>query len=271
MTRAQAPARRGRFSIRTGRAHCARQATQEPGGVKPRAVRVVVGGHHCRNSNTFCRLKIRRPGDTVDLPVPFLVGVPVAGQSWPLWRKLGEPVRHGAVDRGHRRILAGFARWCNRLMANLQRHGDVFVLILGDDENRFHPDRLAAINVALDEVESADGPRAVVTTGARKFYSNGLDLDFMAANPDEAEGNLASVHGLFARVLKRGSGADRRRSARPRLRGGRDAGAGARPDRHARRPRRRATCSTPRSPAPGSWPPSRVRCSAQSRPACTPR
>ncbi|ULE34854.1 enoyl-CoA hydratase-related protein [Mycobacterium sp. IDR2000157661] len=86
-------------------------------------------------------------------------------------------------------------------MADLQRHGAVFVLTLGDDENRFHPDRLTAVNAALDEVEAADGPRAVVTTGAGKFYSNGLDLDFMAANPDAAEANLASVHGLFARVL----------------------------------------------------------------------
>lgn len=86
-------------------------------------------------------------------------------------------------------------------MAELDRNGAVYVLTLGDDENRFHPDRLTAINAALDEVESADGPRAVVTTGAGKFYSNGLDLDFMAAHPDAAEANLADVHALFARVL----------------------------------------------------------------------
>ena len=85
--------------------------------------------------------------------------------------------------------------------ATLDKRGAVFVLTLGDDENRFHPDRLTAINAALDEVEAADGPRAVVTTGAGKFYSNGLDLDFMAANPDAAEANLAAVHALFARVL----------------------------------------------------------------------
>ncbi len=86
-------------------------------------------------------------------------------------------------------------------MANLERRGAVFVLTLGDDENRFHPDRLTEINEALDEVEGADGPKAVVTTGSGKFYSNGLDLDFMAANPDASEANLADVHALFARVL----------------------------------------------------------------------
>src|SRR3954452_22636836 len=92
-------------------------------------------------------------------------------------------------------------RWCNRQMAGLDRRGAVFVLPLGDDENRFHPDRLAAVNAALDEVEAADGPRAVVTTGAGKFYSNGLDLDFMSSNPAAAEANLQTVHAMLARVL----------------------------------------------------------------------
>ena len=83
----------------------------------------------------------------------------------------------------------------------LKKRGAVFVLTLGEDENRFHPHRLSAINAALDEVEAADAPKAIVTTGAGKFYSNGLDLDFMAANPDAADSNLAAVHALFARVL----------------------------------------------------------------------
>jgi Delta3-Delta2-enoyl-CoA isomerase len=86
-------------------------------------------------------------------------------------------------------------------MTALHRRDSVFVLTLGDDENRFHPDRLTAINDALDEVEAAPGPKALVTTGIGKFYSNGLDLDFMAANPDAAEANLHQVHALFARVL----------------------------------------------------------------------
>lgn len=86
-------------------------------------------------------------------------------------------------------------------MADLQRRGAVFVLTLGDDENRFHPDRLTAINAALDEVQAAEGPAALVTTGAGKFYSNGLDLDYMASHPDASEANLAEVHALLARVL----------------------------------------------------------------------
>ena len=89
-------------------------------------------------------------------------------------------------------------------MTTLDRREAVFVLTLGDradDENRFHPERLVAINAALDEVEAADGPKAVVTTGVGKFYSNGLDLDYMASHPDDSESNLRDVHALLARVL----------------------------------------------------------------------
>lgn len=88
-------------------------------------------------------------------------------------------------------------------MTALDRRDAVFVLTLGDpdDENRFHPDRLVAINSALDEVEAAEGPKAVVTTGVGKFYSNGLDLDYMASHPDDSESNLRDVHALLARVL----------------------------------------------------------------------
>ena len=41
----------------------------------------------------------------------------------------------------------------------------------------------------------------MVTTGAGKFYSNGLDLDFMTSHPDASESNLRDVHALFARML----------------------------------------------------------------------
>ncbi|CCH88945.1 Putative enoyl-CoA hydratase/isomerase [Modestobacter italicus] len=86
-------------------------------------------------------------------------------------------------------------------MPTLERSGDVFVLDLGDTENRFHPDWLSAVGAALDEVEGADGPRALVTTATGKFFSNGLDLDWLGAHPDQHEGYLADVHALLARVL----------------------------------------------------------------------
>ncbi|WP_116450916.1 enoyl-CoA hydratase-related protein [Blastococcus litoris] len=86
-------------------------------------------------------------------------------------------------------------------MPVLDRSGDVFVLDLGDGENRFHPDWLAGVGAALDDVEQAEGPRALVTAATGKFFSNGLDLDWLVANPDRADEYVAGVQELFARYL----------------------------------------------------------------------
>lgn len=86
-------------------------------------------------------------------------------------------------------------------MPTLDRHNNVFVLDLGDGENRFHPDWIASVNAALDEVENAEGPRALVTAATGKFYSNGLDLEWLSAHADQHQDYTASVHELFARVL----------------------------------------------------------------------
>jgi Delta3-Delta2-enoyl-CoA isomerase len=83
----------------------------------------------------------------------------------------------------------------------LDRDGEVFVLDLGDDENRFNPPWVSAVSALLDEVVAADGPRALVTRATGKFWSNGLDLAWMGEHPDEAGPFVAQVHGLFARVL----------------------------------------------------------------------
>ena len=53
---------------------------------------------------------------------------------------------------------------------SLRREGDVFVLSWNDGaDNRFRDDGIAGWNAALDEIEAADGPNALVTTGAGKF------------------------------------------------------------------------------------------------------
>ena len=86
-------------------------------------------------------------------------------------------------------------------MPTLDRQDDVYLLDLGDTENRFHPDWLAAVDAALDEVERADGPRALVTAATGKFFSNGLDLDWLAGHRDRAEQYVHDVHTLLARML----------------------------------------------------------------------
>ncbi|MFG1645922.1 enoyl-CoA hydratase/isomerase family protein [Amycolatopsis sp. NPDC049252] len=70
------------------------------------------------------------------------------------------------------------------------------VLHLGDDENRFSPDWLQRVHSTLDEVGDV-----LVTTGGGKFYSNGLDLDWLLANGDQAGKYVAEVQELFARIL----------------------------------------------------------------------
>ncbi|MBF6621655.1 MAG: enoyl-CoA hydratase/isomerase family protein, partial [Patulibacter sp.] len=67
-------------------------------------------------------------------------------------------------------------------MPTLKREGHVFILDLGDGENRVNPTWIAEIGDALDEVTATDAPRARVTTATGKFWYNGLDLEWMAAN-----------------------------------------------------------------------------------------
>ena len=86
-------------------------------------------------------------------------------------------------------------------MPQLDRDGDVFLLDLGDGENRFAPDFVGALLAALDEVVGAEGPRALVTRATGKFWSNGLDLDWLGSHAEEAGPFVDDVHALLARVL----------------------------------------------------------------------
>lgn len=84
---------------------------------------------------------------------------------------------------------------------HLDRDGDVFVLNLGDGENRFNPTSVAAIDALLDEVEKAEGPTALVTAADGRIWSNGLDLEWMMSHPDQIHAFSADVHRLLARTL----------------------------------------------------------------------
>jgi enoyl-CoA hydratase/carnithine racemase len=86
-------------------------------------------------------------------------------------------------------------------MPSLDRDGDVYLLDLGDDENRFNPDWVGAVEAALDEVVAAPEPRALVTTARGKIWSNGLDLEWMGANTEQVGTFVPRVHALFARML----------------------------------------------------------------------
>jgi enoyl-CoA hydratase/carnithine racemase len=68
---------------------------------------------------------------------------------------------------------------------DLRRDGDLFLMDLGEG----------------DHVEQAPGPRALVTMASGKIWHNGLDLDWLGANPDRLAGFLTDVQGLLARML----------------------------------------------------------------------
>ncbi len=96
-------------------------------------------------------------------------------------------------------------------MIDLERDGELFILTMNDGENRWNTTFVRAYAKALDEVEASTGPAALITRSANeKFFSNGLDLDWISAsaNADEAEsrGGDRSVFGdefmtLMGRII----------------------------------------------------------------------
>ncbi|WP_031468406.1 enoyl-CoA hydratase/isomerase family protein [Sciscionella sediminilitoris] len=84
-------------------------------------------------------------------------------------------------------------------MPELRKDDEVFVLDLGDTENRFSPDWLTAVGEQLDTAAATAG--ALVTSGSGKFYTNGLDLEWLLANADQYADYVARVHELLARLL----------------------------------------------------------------------
>ena len=86
-------------------------------------------------------------------------------------------------------------------MIELETRDAVRILHLRAGENRFNRTTVDAIDAALDEVVAVDGPVALVTVGAGKFFSNGLDLDWMSTDGAGDPGFLDDVHRLLGRIL----------------------------------------------------------------------
>lgn len=87
-------------------------------------------------------------------------------------------------------------------MISLTREGPVFILAMQAGENRFNRGFVDVLNGALDEIEGSSGPTALVTTGSDKFFSNGLDLDWlMGPGASEAAGFIPDFLKLLGRFL----------------------------------------------------------------------
>jgi enoyl-CoA hydratase/carnithine racemase len=89
-----------------------------------------------------------------------------------------------------------------RAVIDLQTQDGVFVLRMNSGENRFNLPFVEALDAALDQVEKAEKPSALVTVGEGKFYSNGLDLEWMAGpGREQAATAIARVHKLLGRLM----------------------------------------------------------------------
>lgn len=86
-------------------------------------------------------------------------------------------------------------------MPTLDRNGRVWLLDVGNDENRFSVEWLAAIETLLDAIIADGEPGVLLTVGRGKFFSNGLDLQWAETHADQFPAYVARVEQLLARVL----------------------------------------------------------------------
>ncbi len=86
-------------------------------------------------------------------------------------------------------------------MIELEASGDVRILRFSEGENRFNRAFVDAVHAAIDEVAAVDGPVALVTVGDGKYFSNGLDLDWMTNDGAGDTGFLDDVHRMLQRML----------------------------------------------------------------------
>lgn len=89
-------------------------------------------------------------------------------------------------------------------MIDLSRDGEVFVLTMDDGENRWNTTFVREFARALDEVEASTGPAAVVATSSNeKFFSNGLDLEWIQTDGEHPGGDRSVFGGEFMRLMGR--------------------------------------------------------------------
>ncbi|MEM7003085.1 MAG: enoyl-CoA hydratase/isomerase family protein [Pseudomonadota bacterium] len=90
-------------------------------------------------------------------------------------------------------------------MFDLKKEDSVFLLTMDAGENRWNTTFVRELSKALDEVEASTGPAALVTTSSSdKFYSNGLDLDWVRDPDAHPEAGDRTVFGdEFMKIMSR--------------------------------------------------------------------
>ena len=92
-------------------------------------------------------------------------------------------------------------------MINLEKKESIYFLTMDAGENRWNTTFVREFSKALDDVEKDNGPGALVTTSSDpKFFSNGLDLDWIQSPSDFPERGDREVFGeefmfLMGRII----------------------------------------------------------------------
>ncbi|MGD8829135.1 MAG: enoyl-CoA hydratase-related protein [Pseudomonadales bacterium] len=89
-------------------------------------------------------------------------------------------------------------------MIELTRQDEIFVLTMNAGENRWNTTFVRAFGAALDEVEASAGAAALLTVSAdSKFFSNGLDLDWLNAEGEHPGGDRSVFGDEFMKLMGR--------------------------------------------------------------------
>ena len=81
-------------------------------------------------------------------------------------------------------------------MIKLEKKDSIYFLNLAADENRWNTTFVREISKVLDEIEKDEGPGALITSSENpKFFSNGLDLDWMQEPKSNPNGGDRDVFG----------------------------------------------------------------------------
>jgi len=89
----------------------------------------------------------------------------------------------------------------------LEKKDSIYYLTMDSKENRWNTTFVRDIAEALDEIENDEGPGALITSSTNpKFFSNGLDLDWMQSPENHPDGGDREVFGeefmhLMGRVI----------------------------------------------------------------------
>jgi enoyl-CoA hydratase/carnithine racemase len=89
----------------------------------------------------------------------------------------------------------------------LEKKDSIYYLTMDAEENRWNTTFVRDIAEALDEIENDEGPGALITSSKNpKFFSNGLDLDWMQSPENHPDGGDREVFGeefmyLMGRVI----------------------------------------------------------------------